>query len=156
MNKLFYSLAVLASLLTSSLTSASDLTIEDAWIREAPPVSKVQAAYMELHNKSDKDISLISASSPHYGRIEFHRTEMNNGVMRMLQEKTLSIPARGEKKLQPDSTHMMLFNPRQPLKAGDNVPFTLTFSDQQKIEIMIKVKKAQGTTQKQHRCGHHE
>lgn len=153
MNKLFASLVVLAGLLTSTLISASELTIDDAWIREAPPISKVQAAYMELHNDSNKDISLISASSPHFSRIEFHRTEMSNGVMRMLQEKTLTIPARGETHLQPDGAHMMLFNPRQPLKAEDQVPFTLTFSNQKKIKIVIVVKKATSTS---HHHGHHE
>lgn len=155
MNKLFSSLLILTGLLANTLVTANELTVHNAWIREAPPVSKVQAAYMRLQNTSDKDISLISASSPFFSSIEFHRTEMNNGLMRMQQEKTLTIPAKGEIRLQPDATHMMLFNPRQALRAGDKVPFTLIFSDQQKISIMVTVKTAMSIQQRQHRCGHH-
>ena len=155
MNKLFIFIAIFASLFISPFTLAGEISVDDAWIREAPPVSKVQAAYMELHNKSDKDVSLISASSPHFSRIEFHRTEMSGGVMRMQQQEKLNITANSELKLQPDGMHMMLFNPRTPLKSGDKVPFSLTFSDEQKMEIMIKVKKAGNSHQRQHRCGGH-
>lgn len=156
MNKLLASLSIFAGMLPALLCSADPLMINDAWIREAPPVSKVQAAYMQLHNNSDKDLTLTAASSPLFSRIEFHRTEMSNGMMRMLQEKTLRIPAGGKLHLQPDGIHMMLFNPQQPLHAGDKVPLTLSFSDQQERNITITVKKASGVQQHQHRCGQHE
>lgn len=156
MNKFLPALVLAMFTFASPLLQASELIVSKAWIREAPPVSKVQAAYMLISNPTDKPVALIAATSPLYSKIEFHRTVMDNGVMRMLQEDSLSIPAKGEIHLQPEGAHMMLFNPKKVLMAGDNVPFTLTFSEQQKIDIMIKVKKAQGTTQKQHRCGHHE
>jgi copper(I)-binding protein len=155
MNKSFAFLALLVNLLISPLALASDVKIEDAWIREAPPVSKVQAAYLEIHNHSKKDITLTAANSPLFSRIEFHRTENNDGVMRMLREEQLTIPAGSEIQLQPDGTHMMLFNPKQSLKAGDMVPFTLTFSNQHQVEIMVVVKKAGGASHHQHHHGHH-
>lgn len=154
MNKSFIFLALLVNMLITSPLLASDLTVENAWVREAPPVSKVQAAYMRLHNNSSKEVTLVSASSPLFSRIEFHRTVMDNDVMRMLQENSLIIPARSEIHLQPDGAHMMLFNPRQPLKAGDKVPFTLTFSDQRQLDVILTVKKATGATHHHH--GHHE
>lgn len=154
MNKLIVFLALFASLLVAPLTSAFELSIDDAWIREAPPVSKVQAAYMKFHNSSNKDIVLTTASSPLFSRIEFHRTENDNGVMRMLQEKHLTIQAKSELHLQPEGTHMMLFNPGRPLKSGDKVPFTLTFSDQQQLDVILIVKKATGAAH-QHHHGHH-
>lgn len=155
MNKLFTSLIIFLGLFTGPLSLASDITIDNAWIREAPPVSKVQAAYMKIYNKSDKDISLVSATSPYFSHIEFHRTEISKGVMRMLHEKTLIIPANGEKHLQPDGTHMMLFNPRKSLKAGDKVNFTLTFSKQKEIELMLVVKNPSRSMERSHRCGGH-
>ena len=136
MNKFLCIFTVLASLFSSTLCSANDLSVSNAWIREAPPVSKVQAAYMELYNNTDKTISLIAANSPAFSKIEFHRTEMNNGMMRMLQEESLRIPAQGKTSLQPDGTHMMLFNPVKALKSGDKVNFTLTFSNQKEIEVV--------------------
>lgn len=154
MNKLTVFLALLASLLTTSSGAANELSIEDAWIREAPPVSKVQAAYMQIHNNTNKELAVISASSPSFGRIEFHRTVTDNGVMRMLQEDKLVIPAKSELQLQPDGSHMMLFNPRQALRAGDEVPFTLTFSDQRQLDLILIVKKAIGAAHQHH--GHHE
>jgi copper(I)-binding protein len=156
MNKLFTHLALFASLIITPLASASEVTVTDAWIREAPPVSKVQAAYMNIRNSSDKDIVLTAASSPLFSRIEFHRTENDNGVMRMLQENSLSIPANNEIHLQPDGVHMMLFNPRQALKAGDKVPFTLTFSDQRQLDVILIVKKATAAAHHHHHHDHHE
>jgi copper(I)-binding protein len=153
MNKPFIFLALLANLLILPSLSASDVTIENAWVREAPPVSKVQAAYLVLHNHSDKHLTLVSASSPLFARVEFHRTVADNGVMRMQQEDSLNIPARSSIHLQPDGTHMMLFNPMQILKAGDEVPFTLTFSDQHQVKVMLIVKKATGAMHHHH---HHE
>jgi hypothetical protein len=144
MNKLFAFLVLFASLFITPLASATEVTVADAWIREAPPVSQVQAAYMKIHNSGDKDIVIAAASSPLFSRIEFHRTENDNGIMRMLQENSLTIPARSEFHLRPEGTHMMLFNPRQPLKAGDKVPFTLTFSDQRQMEVILIVQKASG------------
>ena len=154
MNKLFTLLVILTSLFSTTL-SASEILVDDAWIREAPPVSKVQAAYMALLNSTKKDISLVSVSSPLYSHIEFHRTEMTNGVMRMQQQDTLHIPANSQLYLQPDGIHMMLFNPAQPLKAGDKVPFIFSFSDKKIIEVIIKVEKAKASTHKPHRCGGH-
>jgi len=153
MNKLLKAFLFAAFILASPYLYASGPAVSEAWIREAPPVSKVQAAYMLISNPTDKPVTLIAATSPLYPKIEFHRTVMDNGVMRMLQEDSLSIPARGETHLQPEGAHMMLFNPSQPLKAGDKVPFTLTFSDQHQLDVMLVVKKATGATHHHH--GHH-
>ena len=155
MNKFLPAFLLAMFTFASPLLQASELIVSEAWIREAPPVSKVQAAYMLLSNPTDKPVALIAATSPLYSKIEFHRTVMDNGVMRMLQEDSLSIPAKGKIHLQPEGTHMMLFNPQQPLKAGDKVLFTLTFSDQRKLDVMLVVKKATGTTHHHHH-GHHE
>lgn len=156
MNKLLQATLFAVFIFVSGFSQAAELTISEAWIREAPPVSKVQAAYMLISNPTSKPVTLIAATSPIYSKIEFHRTVMDNDVMRMLQEDSLSIPARSEIHLKPEGIHMMLFNPRQLLKAGDKVPITLTFSDQMKTEIMVTVKKATSTRQHQHRCGQHE
>lgn len=155
MNRLLAYLPLLVGLLILSPCSASEVTVNNAWVREAPPVSKVQAAYMEIHNNGNDSIALVSASSPAFSHIEFHRTEMSDGIMRMLQEKVLSIPAGGKILLQPDGTHMMLFNPVQPLKEGEQVPFTLTFSNQEKMTLLLMVKKATRNRKDNHRCGHH-
>lgn len=155
MNKFTPALLLALCGLISPFTQSTELTVSDAWIREAPPVSKVHAAYMTIHNPTDKSVTLITASSPLYSNIEFHRTVMENGVMRMLQEESLRIPADAELRLEPEGIHMMLFNPGQPLKAGDKVPFTLNFSDQMNADITVIVKKAT-TNQRPHRCGQHE
>lgn len=154
MNKLLQALLLTISILASSLSYASELSVNGAWIREAPPVSKVQAAYMLINNPTDKAVELVAATSPVYSRIEFHRTVLDKGVARMLQENSLTIPARSELHLRPEGAHMMLFNPGQPLKAGDKVPFTLTFSDQRRLEVILIVKKATGAAHHHHH-GHH-
>lgn len=155
MNKFLQVMLLALLCLATAFIQAAEITVSEAWIREAPPVSKVQAAYMLIRNPADKPVTLIAATSPLYSKIEFHRTVMENGLMRMLQEEGLPIPANGEIYLEPEGTHMMLFNPVQPLRSGDKVPFTLSFSNQMKTEIMVVVKKA-AANQRPHRCGQHE
>lgn len=119
------------------------LTIENAWIAEAPPVSKVMVAYMTLNNASTSAIDIIHAESPTYSSIEFHETVHKNGMAGMVRHDSLNIAASNKLELKRGGPHIMLFNPVKTLKAGDSVKIKLTTKTGSSKTVSIPVKKAQ-------------
>ena len=118
------------------------LVIEDAWIAEAPPVSKVMVAYMRLKNTGAETIEVIHAESELYSSIEFHETIHENGLARMIRHDTLNIPANNRLELKPGGPHMMLFNPTKRLTAGSTVNIKLTTKNNTIKTVTVPVKKA--------------
>ena len=118
------------------------LVIEDAWIAEAPPVSKVMVAYMRLKNTGVKTIEIIHAESELYSSIEFHETIHKNGIARMIRHDNLDIPANNKLELKPGGPHMMLFNPIKRLKEGNTVNIKLTTKNNKIKIVTVPVKKA--------------
>ncbi|MBI5460817.1 MAG: copper chaperone PCu(A)C [Gammaproteobacteria bacterium] len=120
--------ALAASLLGGLLTTAvhaEDLKVSNAWVREAPPTSAVNAAYMHIANPGATDRTLTGASSPQFETVEIHRTEIVDGMARMLPQKQLVVPAGGSVTLEPNGLHLMLIQAKQPLHAGDHVEIDL-------------------------------
>jgi hypothetical protein len=137
---------VLTALLLISPYSfaGSVITLENAWISEAPPMSKVMAAYMDIQNPSDKAVQIDKVSSPDFSSIEMHRTVIKNGIASMLREKSIHIPAHGSFEFKPGSYHLMMFNPKKSFKAGDTSQLTFTLASGQSATFTVTVKKATG------------
>ena len=130
--------------------AASSIKIENAWSPEAPPVVQVMAGYMKIHNLSNKDIKIKSATSNSFKRVEIHLSEMKNGIMRMIKQKNLNIKANAHIELKPGGLHMMLITKLKPVKKGSTIPITLTFDNNETVNIDLKVK---GDNQLQMKCG---
>ena len=60
------------------------------------------AAYMMLHNHGDEADAVVSASSDIADAVELHLSQMSaDGVMQMIQQEKLDLPAGGELELKP-------------------------------------------------------
>lgn len=142
---------VFVSLFFINTSNAADsITIENTWSPEAPPVVKVMAGYMKINNLGNKDIKVISAESDLFKRVEIHLSEMKNGMMRMTKQDNLLIKANSYIELKPGGLHMMLMGKLKPITLGAIIPVTLTFNNNKKIKIKLKVK----TDEKPHmKCG---
>ena len=123
--------------------SDNALIIQLAWIAEAPPVSKVMVAYMTIKNTGSTAIEIIKAESESYSSIEFHETVHEDGMARMIRHGSLKISADSKLELKRGGPHLMLFNPVNPLRAGDKVDINLTTKDNNRLTITVTVKKAQ-------------
>ncbi len=121
----------------------ADISVENAWIAEAPPVSKVMAAYLTINNNGDEAITITKAESEMYSSIEFHETIHEHGMAKMIHHDALKIPAHGSIQLKRGGKHLMLFNPVRHLKAGDTVNIKLSTSGHSTKTVSITVKKAQ-------------
>jgi copper(I)-binding protein len=126
---------------TGAIHADKLITIDDAWIAEAPPTARVMVGYMTIKNSSTQAIDIIKASSSMYSSIEFHETVHREGMARMLRHDSLNIPANGSVQLKPGGKHLMLFNPEKALKAGDTVAITFITKDKTSMTIDVHVEK---------------
>ena len=143
----FSALVALCSIFTSPVYAEEDanepcLTIQNAWIAEAPPVSKVMVAYLTIINETSEKIEIVRAESDLYSSIEFHETKHENGIARMIRHQNLTIPANDKLILQRGEKHLMLFNPTKALKANDEVKIIFTLSDGSTQSINVSVRKS--------------
>lgn len=135
----------------ASVAGDEQLHVMDAWIREAPPGVSALAGYVTIHNMSGKPVGILKVESPAFASIEIHRTEIKDGMARMVEQKRMEIPAGGERKLAPSGDHFMLLNPRVPLKSGDTVEWVLHLGDGSKLTVMAAVRKEGGEDHSQHK-----
>ncbi|MCB1858428.1 MAG: copper chaperone PCu(A)C [Gammaproteobacteria bacterium] len=116
-------------LLTLLLSGCSDegVTVDEAWIAEAPPNANVLAGYMTLENNDAQHRTLAGATDGPFERIEIHRTlhDPQTGLARMLKEEQITLAPGKRVVFQPGGYHLMLIHPQVALKAGETVPITL-------------------------------
>lgn len=117
------------------------LRIQRAWSPEAPPVVKVLAAYMILENTGAADRHIVRLSSPDFDRVEIHRMQAKDGMMRMVEQKSLLLPAGRAVTLQPGDLHMMLIGPRRVFRDGDHFTITVELDDGQRQSVQVPVRK---------------
>ena len=132
--------------------NAADTTvvIRDAWIREAPPNAQVLAGYAQIENTTDKADAIVTVSSTAFEKAEIHRSEVKDGVARMAQAKRLDLPPGQIVKLEPGGTHVMLFNPKSPLRAGQHVTLSFTLSSGKTLSVKADVRNTLKPSEHQH------
>ncbi len=144
MNKAVYILGIFAGILVNSTAQAADtgqVSVEDAWIREAPPTAMVLAGYMSIRNKSDQAHTVTKVASPDFAAVEIHGTVMAAGVARMVHKERLELPPRSTLRLEPGGLHLMLMQPNKPLLSGDDVTLELELDDGSRIVATVPVRR---------------
>ena len=117
--------------------------LEDAWVRLAPKNAKVLALFGGFYNQTTQPVEIISATSPWFERIELHRTQNINGLMKMMLQKSMPIPPQGMLHLKPRSWHMMLIGPKdaqQSMTEADSVPIIINFSNGDRLITEVPIK----------------
>jgi copper(I)-binding protein len=130
--------------IAGSTLSAPTMDVIDGWVREAPPTSRVLAAYMQIINLTDGDLTVTGVTSPDFETADLHRTVVEEGVARMLPVPELTIPAGSSVTLEPGGLHLMLFDPVRPLQEGDSVTLVLHRSDAICITLSVPVLRGTG------------
>ena len=120
--------AILAAIIIACSKQSPEINITDQWVRKTADGQDVGAAYMTI--TSALDTSLIKVDSSASGSVEIHSMSMENGVMKMRMLEQLDLKANIPYKLSPGGFHLMLFDLKKPLKAGESVSFTLHFKNQ--------------------------
>ena len=139
---LFFVSVVLCPL--TFVNAESPVVVRDAWVMEAPPGMRVMAAYMTIENSSSNDHVLIQVSSPQFRKVEMHRTVMESGIARMIQQKNMKVEGGKILEFVPGGNHLMLIDPDSQPGKGDKVEIVLIFKDGPRITVVAPVQKYTG------------
>jgi len=145
--KNFIRLIVVCALATTLFSACGpsverpELTFESAWIRALPPGMKMTAGFGRLKNHGSQSIELNSYSSPSFGDVSLHRTELVDGMSKMREVKRLEIPAGGTVELAPGGYHLMLMMPTGPVETGAEVTVQLTAVDGRSFNFDLVVER---------------
>ena len=75
-----------------------------------------------------------------FDRSALHEMSMAAGVMKMHELPKLEVPPHADVTLEPGARHLMLFDPKRPLKAGDRVVLEFTVQERPAINATLDVK----------------
>lgn len=131
-----------AGLLISAgaLAGAADhVSVQEPYVRMAPPNAPATGAFMVIRNNGDKDLKVLKADNPVSRVTELHNHINDGGVMRMRPVTAIEIKAKGEVALKPGGLHVMMIDLKAPLKEGEVVPITLSFDDGSSKMVEAKV-----------------
>ena len=126
-------LAALLLTWSTIISAESTVEVDNAWVREAPPTAHMMAAYMTLQNSSEQDAILVDVDSPAFRHVMLHKSEVVDGIARMMHLDQITVPARGSVEFKPGSYHLMMPAPDTRLTEGDSIDFILTFADGSKV-----------------------
>lgn len=124
----------------AATAQADELTVTGAWVREGPPTTQVLAGYAQIANPGIQEITIVGASSPQFETVEIHRTEIVDGMARMIAQPQLVVQAGGNVTFEPGGLHLMLIQAQQPLVSGDHVEINLQLTNgtRQRVDAEVR------------------
>lgn len=131
----------------ADVPAAEQVAVEDPWVKSAD--DGMSAAFGQVENTGDADVTVVSVTSPASTVLELHETvEDGSGAMVMRRKDGgFTIPAGGVLGLEPGADHIMLMDLVEPVVAGDEVTFTLTFSDDSTLDFTAPAKDYSGANE---------
>ncbi|ATG72643.1 hypothetical protein CGX12_08905 [Zobellella denitrificans] len=145
----------LFGLVLLSGASWAQVAVSEGYVRATPPMGPNTAAFMQLENNGDRDLALVSATSPQAEKVELHTVLEQEGVMRMREVERIAVPAGERVSLQPGGLHIMLLGVKQPLAAGDEVSLELRWDNGDTEQLTLPVKDIRTQSQAAHGHGQH-
>ena len=82
---------------------------------------------------------LTKAELDGLGRVEIHQHTHVDGMMKMQQVLSLEISAHSQVEFKPGGYHLMVFEPEDELKAGQERKLTLYFKNGNRVFTQAKV-----------------
>jgi copper(I)-binding protein len=138
---LFACVFAITPLMVNASGMHQKVMVEDAWARASK--GKVAGAFMTVQSHSDADDVLLSAASDAAKRVEIHRMETVDGIMKMIHmHGGVTVPAKGTLTLKPGSYHVMLMGLKAPLIEGETFNIRLTFKHAGEIDTVVTVNAA--------------
>jgi periplasmic copper chaperone A len=133
--------ALCVGLLASSAAQGADLVeVHDPWARATVPGQTSGAVYMELVAR--ENLRLITIRTAAAETAEVHQMKMEKGMMRMRALPHLDLPAGKPVQLEPGGYHIMLFDLKRSLVAGQTLKLELTLEDGAKRRHRVQVEAA--------------
>ena len=90
-----------------------------------PLLGESAALYFTVSNGGSEPDTVVAVEVPGVGSASIHRSDTEDGVMRMRPAGPLEVPAGGQVRLRPGGLHVMLEDLTDALVAGDTVVVTV-------------------------------
>jgi hypothetical protein len=117
--------------------ASNQLEVKDTWARATAGKTTVGAVYLSIVSPTPD--RLLSASAPVANKVDLMTMEGGSAMMKMSYLKSIDIPANKPVMLTPDGLHIWLAGLKQPLKAGESFPLTLTFQKAGQREVTVSI-----------------
>lgn len=132
----------------AAATEADSITVSDQWVKAAD--TGMSAAFAQLSNTADRQVRIVSVSSPASTRMELHEIATGDDGATVMREKQggVTIPANSTHPLAPGGDHLMLMDLTAPLTPGATTTFTLTFEDGSTTAFDAQVRDFSGNQEK--------
>lgn len=114
-------LAAVAMSLAPAHAGECTARVKEGWVRLPPVSMPMMAGFGIIENPCAAPVTIVGASSPAFGDVSLHETRVVDGVSRMRHLPELRIAPEGAATLKPGGLHLMLMQPRAPLKEGSKV-----------------------------------
>jgi copper(I)-binding protein len=141
MKTVLIQLSIYLTAIIPSLTWASSIQVENAWIRAVPKNSKVSAGFMTLKNSTAKDIALTKVVAQISKVVELHTHTHENGVMKMRQVPQIVVAANSTTELKPKSYHVMFIDLTKEISEGDLIEIELSFDNGEQLKLKAPAKR---------------
>jgi len=156
MKSLFLPLAFLLAGTCAAADTPARITIDHAYSHPTAAPGVPGVGFVTLTNVGKKADRLLSAESSAAGRIEIHRTQVKDGVMQMRAvAEGVALPSGKPVAFAPGGLHLMLFDLREPLRDGGQVPLTLIFEQAGRVTTALQVKPRENLPAEDHRQHQH-
>ena len=138
---LFRVIVLAISLCGAAFAARADgaIAVKEPYARATIGQQKASAAYMTIETSAGPD-RLVAAASPLAGKVELHAHLHEGGVMKMREVEAIDVAPGKPAKLETGGLHLMIMDLKQPLKAGETLPLTLTFEKAGKVEVQVPVR----------------
>lgn len=101
----------------------------------------MMAGFGRIENRCSTPITIIAARSAAFADTSLHETRIVDGMSRMREVPELRIAPDDAAVLKPGGLHLMLMQPRAPLKSGSKVAVEFELSDGRKLLGEFEVRK---------------
>ncbi len=131
------SLLILLILLACEAKESEGIIFDNLLIYAPFPGNSVTAGYTNIVNQSNKNIAIISITSPQFRNVEIHETVIQDGIAKMIEIKQLMIPKNDSILLERGGKHLMFFDSRSEIEKGQNIDLEVLFSNNEKITFSV-------------------
>ena len=106
------------------------------------------AAFVTLHNASDADVHVVSATTTMSPMTQLHEMVDQDGTMVMKEAADgLTIPADGTLQLEPGGFHLMVMDLASDVVVGQTYSVTITFADDSEVTFDVIAKDFAGANE---------
>ena len=137
MKHVLFAMVILGMVMTAHAGQPA-VSVSDARMRWLPG-DLPMAGYFVVTSHAPGSLRLLGAASPAFGNVMMHRSLEESGVTRMVHVDGVDLAPGQSVAFAPGSYHLMLMGRTQELHAGEEVPVTLRFNDDQTLVVNFRV-----------------